>query len=227
MTEQQTHSTSPGFASPSTREIHESARQTEDLKAKAQETTDELRRKGAEMVHESKETARRLKDEAVHTAADAAREAQHQAMGYADQQKGRMADELETFGEAMSRAADELRQEDDARVAGYADMAAGRLASAADYLRSREVGDLVSDVESFARRRPEVFFGATFLVGMGIARFLKASRHRGYHDDGDRQRSRSSTSTASSRSPASAQQPERSASQPGPYAGPNDPLSYH
>jgi hypothetical protein len=155
-------------------------------KAAARETTEELKRKGAEMAHETKETARHLKDEAVHSAAEAARHAQQQAAGYADQQKGRVADELRNFGDAMSRAADKLREEQDVRVAGYADMAASQLASAAEYLRTRNLGDLMGDVESLARRRPEVFFGATFLVGMGIARFLKAShRGRGRHDDHD------------------------------------------
>jgi hypothetical protein len=171
------------------------------------------------MAQETKETARQLKDEAIHSATGAAREAQAKAVGYADQQKDRVADELHTFGEAMSRAAEKLREDEDARVAGYADLAADQFNSAADYLRTRELGDLVGDLESLARRRPEVFFGGTFLIGLGVARFLKASRRRrGAHDG------REISSERPSRAPY--QEDHRSESVRA-TTGMNDPLSYH
>jgi hypothetical protein len=226
MTEHQTNRASP--ADPMC-EMPKSS-QTEPMKATARETTEELKRKGAEMAHETKETARQLKDEAIHAATEAARQAQQQAAGYADEQKDRVADELRTFGEAMSRAADKLREEEDVRVAGYADMAASQFSSAADYLRTRNLGDLMGDVESFARHRPELFFGATFLVGMGIARFLKASHRRGGrhddqgHYDGESPIAiRAAAYDATGPRPGARPQAQHSASR----AGMKDPLSYH
>jgi len=149
--------------------------QTEQVRATARETADEVRRKSAEMAHEAKETAKQLKDRAVHSAADTAHQAQETAASYALDQKSRLAAELSTFGEAISRAAEKLREDDDQTIAGYADMAAEQLRSTSDYLQTRNLGELMGDVENFARRRPEVFFGGLLLVGLGMARFLKAS----------------------------------------------------
>ena len=46
------------------------------------------------------------------------------------------------------------------------------------YLREKEPADFLDDLESFARRKPEVVFGALFAVGLAAARFFKASRRR-------------------------------------------------
>jgi hypothetical protein len=49
----------------------------------------------------------------------------------------------------------------------------------ADNIRQRGVVDMMDDVAVFARRRPALFIGGAFLVGLGIARFLKSSADRG------------------------------------------------
>src|SRR6266850_4166916 len=51
----------------------------------------------------------------------------------------------------------------------------------ASYLRGKEPGDFLYDLESYARRSPEVVFGGLFVVGLAAARFLKASRKRPRH----------------------------------------------
>ncbi len=37
------------------------------------------------------------------------------------------------------------------------------------------VSDMMDDVAAFARRRPALFIGGAFLIGLGVARFLKSS----------------------------------------------------
>ena len=51
-------------------------------------------------------------------------------------------------------------------------------ADGADQIRQRGVADMFDDVSRFARRRPAVFIGGAFLIGLGIARFLKSSSER-------------------------------------------------
>ncbi len=157
------------------RQQHEMRAQAEQIKSAARETGEEVRRKGAEMASEAKHQAREMKDRAVHSAAEVAQQAQHQAASFAQDQKSRIADELQTFGKAVSCAADKLREDHDDRIASYADLCAEQLRSTADYFQTRSVGELVGDVENLARRRPEIFFGGMLLVGLGIARFLKSS----------------------------------------------------
>ena len=75
-------------------------------------------------------------------------------------------------------ASTELRTENEA-VAQYVDMASDQLRRMADQIRQKGVSEMVDDLNRFARRRPALFIGGALLVGIGIARFLKASADRG------------------------------------------------
>jgi hypothetical protein len=44
------------------------------------------------------------------------------------------------------------------------------------YLHAKQFGDVVGDLESFARREPILFAGSAFVVGLLGGRFLKSSR---------------------------------------------------
>jgi hypothetical protein len=57
-------------------------------------------------------------------------------------------------------------------------MAGDQMRRFADEIRQRGVGEMLDDVHAFARRRPALFIGGAFLVGIGIARFLKSSADR-------------------------------------------------
>ena len=79
----------------------------------------------------------------------------------------------------IRNAGNELRTENEA-LASYVDAASDQLRRFADQIREKGVADMLDDVHSFARRRPVVFVGGAFLVGLGIARFLKSSAERDY-----------------------------------------------
>lgn len=61
---------------------------------------------------------------------------------------------------------------------GYTNQAADQVERLSTYVRSRTIGDLISDVEGFARREPAIFVGGAFALGLIAARFLKSSGHR-------------------------------------------------
>ncbi len=95
-----------------------------------------------------------------------------------DEQKNRAADGLGGIADVIRNASNELRGENEA-LASYVDLASDQMRRIADQIRERGVGDMVDDVSRFARRRPALFIGGAFLVGIGIARFLKSSSSRG------------------------------------------------
>ncbi len=64
-----------------------------------------------------------------------------------------------------------------------ADQAADRIEQVAEYVQSRTIGDLVREVERFARREPAIFLGSSFIVGLLGGRFLKSSATRGQQMD--------------------------------------------
>lgn len=95
-----------------------------------------------------------------------------------DEQKNRAADGLGGIADVIRNATNELRGENEA-LASYVDMASDQMKAFADQIRQRGVTDMMDDVAVFARRRPALFIGGAFLVGLGIARFLKSSGERG------------------------------------------------
>lgn len=138
-------------------------------------TMSDQARNAAEQAREKMRTAGA---EATRMAADVAEKARERGESYVADQKEWAADEIEHVGSAVRRAAETLREQGDERVASYVERAAEGIESAGNYLRERDLGGLLGDVERLARRRPEVFFGGMFLVGLGISRFLKASAER-------------------------------------------------
>lgn len=101
-----------------------------------------------------------------------------------DEQKNRAADGLGGIADVFRSAGNELRGENEA-LASYVDMASDQMKRFADQIRQRGVGDMMEDVGLFARRRPALFIGGAFLVGLGLARFLKSSADRGGRSYGD------------------------------------------
>jgi hypothetical protein len=95
-----------------------------------------------------------------------------------DEQKNKAADGLGGIADVFRNAGNELRNENET-VAQYVDMASDQLRRFADNIRQRGVADMMGDVNQFARRNPAMFIGGAFLVGFGIARFMKASGYRG------------------------------------------------
>jgi hypothetical protein len=94
-----------------------------------------------------------------------------------DEQKNRAAEGLGGIADVIRSAGHELRAENEA-LASYVDAASDQMRRLASHIRERGVADMLDDVNGFARRNPAVFIGGAFLVGIGIARFLKASANR-------------------------------------------------
>jgi hypothetical protein len=121
----------------------------------------------------------------VHSASESAVSAQGVLSGIqqrvtsrVDEQKNRAADGLGGIADAIRSASSELRMENET-LAQYVDVASDQLRSFADQIRQRGVNEILDDVNQFARRRPALFIGGAFLLGIGIARFLKSSADRG------------------------------------------------
>ena len=99
-----------------------------------------------------------------------------------DEQKNRAADGLGGIANVIRNAGNELRNDNEA-LASYVDQASDQLRRFADQIRQKGVADMMDDVHNFARRRPALFIGGAFLVGLAIARFLKSSAERDEYDE--------------------------------------------
>jgi hypothetical protein len=82
---------------------------------------------------------------------------------------------LATVAEAVNTLGDQLRQGNQALLAGYADRVAGQVDQMATYLRQSDPARVLHDIEDFARREPGLFLAGAFAMGLLGTRFLKSS----------------------------------------------------
>jgi hypothetical protein len=114
---------------------------------------------------EAKQTASRLADQAG-----------EKLKSELDSRKDLAADTASDVASALRGTGGKLK--DAGPLPELADQAADQIERLAQYVQSRNVGDLVREVERFARREPALFLGASFALGLLGGRFLKASGPR-------------------------------------------------
>lgn len=90
-------------------------------------------------------------------------------------QKDRATDGLGSVAQAVRQSTQHLRDNKHDGIAQYVDKAADQIDRVSTGLRNRDVTELVSDVQRFARRQPALFIGSAFAIGIIGARFLKSS----------------------------------------------------
>ena len=146
------------------------ARVTEQAKQVAQDLKDK-----ASTVAESVTAAAKEETAAIESAAkEVLDEATDKLRSAVSEQKAAGADYLDTVSRAIQRAAGEF--ETDVPVAAqYLRRAGSQLGDVAEAVRHRDMRELVTEVEDFARRQPTLFFGGALLFGFAAVRFLKSS----------------------------------------------------
>lgn len=88
-------------------------------------------------------------------------------------EKARLVHGLHGVANALDKSADQLRQQNDANVASYLELASDKLDQASQYLENANARAILRDVESMARRNPWAVFGGMFLAGIGMAGVLR------------------------------------------------------
>jgi len=133
---------------------------------------------GKSAVAEAQEKVGQAVDQANGAAGQVAEQAKQQATSQLESQKGRAVDSLVTVAQALRQTGQHLQAEQQAGVGDYVEAAAERVESVTNYLRSRDVPELVGDTEDFARRQPGLFLAGAIALGFVGARFLMASGQR-------------------------------------------------
>jgi hypothetical protein len=140
-----------------------------------------------QVKNEAKNLASQAKDQTKQVAS----QARDQVQQLVTQQKDQVAEKLGGLAGVLHDTANRLREDERSGPFGnYADQVANQVDKLSTYLRDNDLRGFVRDTESFARRRPDLFLGGTFLAGLMLARFLKASSPEedyGYGDSGSLQ----------------------------------------
>ncbi|HEX8862589.1 MAG TPA: hypothetical protein VGC06_26555 [Actinomycetes bacterium] len=97
-----------------------------------------------------------------------------------DQRSTQAGDEILSTAHQVRSLAEQLRGQGKDMPARMAEQAADRSESFGDYLRNADGEQLLSDVESFARRQPWAVAAGGLALGFAASRLLKASSSRRY-----------------------------------------------
>ncbi|HLT90158.1 MAG TPA: hypothetical protein VKZ85_04365 [Woeseiaceae bacterium] len=109
-----------------------------------------------------------------------AREAAQQAAGAGKERlqagAGQAAEKVDHLAEAVGSAGSRLSEMDQEGLAEHANRLASWLGEMAEKLRSRSVDEIGDEIRRVAERNPALFVLGSVAVGVGLARFAKASR---------------------------------------------------
>jgi hypothetical protein len=126
-------------------------------------------------------------------------------------QKDRALDGVGGVTEAIRRTSQTLRDNQHDTVAQYLEQALGQVDRFAETLRQKDIKELMVGAQRLARRRPGVFVGSAFALGLISARFFKSSRPDYGEDTGysaGEYRTRGVSSSGSEQFSASRERPE-------------------
>jgi len=122
-----------------------------------------------------KDEVQRLASEARTGTARVATQARDQAGELVNRTKDQTAQRLSSLASALREAGRTLENDDAAGFGRYAGLAADQVEKASGYLSGKDLGELVRDTQTFARRHPDLFLGGAFIAGVMVARFIKSS----------------------------------------------------
>jgi uncharacterized protein YjbJ (UPF0337 family) len=184
-------STDVAASLPSPGEVKEKAGQVVgQAKEQVGQAVGQAKETAGQAVEQVKEQAGQVIGQVKEQAGHAFEQSKDQIFSQLNDRKGAAAEGLAGVVGALHQAAAPFRDANVPYVAEYAESFASQIDRFAGYLRENDVQELAHDVERLARQNPMAFVGAAFVVGLGVARFLKSSvsgASRGY--DYDRERS--------------------------------------
>ncbi|WCT75850.1 hypothetical protein PQ455_20715 (plasmid) [Sphingomonas naphthae] len=93
-------------------------------------------------------------------------------MSKLDDQKGTAANFVEQLAQTVQKSGEQFEGQQD-WIASAIGRGAAELNTLAGSLRDKDLGELTREVQSFARRQPALFIGATLVAGFAVARLGK------------------------------------------------------
>lgn len=121
-----------------------------------------------EAVEQAKITGANLATKASETVVEVKDEARKQL----ENQKGEVVRQISGVNEALRQTAQSL---DNPSLGEHLDKLANQVERAADRLEQAELEDIVVAAEDFSRSQPMMFLTGSFLAGLMLARFMRAT----------------------------------------------------
>lgn len=161
---------SPGGRAPS-HDTHNSQSTTEVARNEAAEVARTAARSGSDVAETVGDQARRVTAETTRQARDLLEEGKGQLAEQARNGQRKAAEGLHTLADQLQK----MSQSSDGGVAPeMAQQVAERTRTVASWLEQREPGDLLTEIRTFARRKPGVFLAGAALAGVLAGRLTRS-----------------------------------------------------
>ena len=92
-----------------------------------------------------------------------------------NRQKHQIADRMDAIVHALDSAGSSLRDDGQDQIAGFVGDLGRQLERSTGYLRNNDFHGMVRDMEQLARGNTPLFLGSSFIAGVAMGRFLRAS----------------------------------------------------
>ncbi len=150
------------------------AERSRPLMQEARAVASDLKQQASKVAEHAAEQVKTKASELSENAKGLASDATEKVRTVVEDQKNAGADFVSGVAGAVRRAAAEF--DDQIPQAGqYIRRAAEQIDGASEALRRRDLGQLVGEIQNFARRQPTAFLGAAVVAGFAAVRFLKSS----------------------------------------------------
>jgi hypothetical protein len=136
----------------------------------------------------AREKARTASRDVLDRAVEKKDELKQRAAAMADDRRAGVAERASSVSHALHGAADTLRENGEPQLSDWVHQAAGQVERVVGYLQGKKADGMADDLENLARQNPALFLGGTYLAGLALGRFLRASspERRGRADDAGR-----------------------------------------
>ena len=115
-----------------------------------------------------------LSGDARQAAVSVAAQAKQKLTGALEARKGTAADYVEQLAQTVQRSGQQFESQQD-WLAGAIGRGAAELNTLAGTIRDKDLGQLASEAQSFARTQPALFMGAALAAGFAVARLGKVA----------------------------------------------------
>lgn len=126
-------------------------------------------------IRDAEEQLREKTREARSRVNDRTRELRAQAEEKAERWSGTLGEHAERVARALRAAGDALDDEGEGRLSSISQSAAEQVERMSGYLRDENPSAMLNDLEQTARRNPGAFLATTFIAGLVVGRFFRAS----------------------------------------------------
>lgn len=127
-----------------------------------------MRARASEQASRARETVK----EEIRTVKD---DVERKTADRVNRQKHQIADRMDALVHALDSARSSLRDDGQDQIAGFVGDLGHQLERSTGYLRNNDFHGMVRDMEQLARGNTALFLGSSFVAGVAMGRFLRAS----------------------------------------------------